>query len=125
MPRKRKMNIPLVISDDLLRKTILDMLTKYCHSAVAFGTGAEAILFLPLLNVDLLIVGLNVEPEGAEPIVRAFRVKHERLPVLLVAGSYSNRDLTRVRKMQAACWCTGDFHDFWTALRKACALAPS
>ena len=123
---KRKVNILLVISDKLLRGTLAEVLKKRVgYHVVPTETGEGAISWLHTLETDLLVVNLNVESGGAEPIVQAFRAKWEHLPVLLVAGSYSEPDLKRVERMHSACWCTGDFDDFWLAMMRAFRLAPS
>lgn len=126
---KKRMNILLLIKDSALLTAMAMTLERRDYRVVRTAASDEA---LPLASttyisnyIDMLVVSLNVPPEGAEPIVQAFRAKNPRLPVLLVAGSFSQQDRKRVEKMRSTCWCTGDVSNFWLAMERALKYSPS
>lgn len=112
----------LVIKEPDLLGVMKELLERqFGHTVTAIGTMEVAEQRVPILaaETELLIVSLNIEPRGAEPLVETARLRNPKLPVLLVAGSESDSGRQRVAKMRAAFWQTGNMPDLVSAMGRA------
>ena len=115
----------LAIKDQEILNVIITMLdgqgfrfyyTTKSHDAIEILARGE-------VKIEFLIASLNIQPEGAEPIVRMARAENPDLPVLLIAGSQSETDRERIECMDVVFWETGSVRAFIPSVHQALYLS--
>lgn len=100
-------------SDIFLTKTLLDH-EKVCLNLITYEDGIEALEFIEsmvgkedseLERLDLLLMDLNMPTiDGTEILKRLakFEINHRTIPVVVLSGSESNRDIEMVHELGAS-----------------------